>query len=453
MLSSIPPAPLDSRGHAVVIGASIAGLLAARVLQNYFQQVTVVDQDTDTETPSPRKGVPQGRQAHVLLAGGASALARLFPNLFSELLEQGSTVVDISTGELRWFHYGAWKLPPSTKILGYSQTRPFLEWHLKRRLALHNGIRFLTATTVTGLQTEPQKQRITGVRIQSKNEETAKILAADLVIDASGRGSKSPNWLENSGYPRPQETRVGIHLGYGSRFYRPPPAFKSDWKFLAIYPKPPSSTKFGVILPVEGNRWLVTLVGVLRDYPPEDDEGFLQFAKALDHPAIYQALEGATALTPTARYRFPTYLRRHYERLTPFPEGFLVIGDGMCSFNPIYGQGITVCALEAEALETCLRHYRGNLSSLSREYFKKAAQITDTAWRMATGVDFLYPQTEGKRPLGTPLMNWFHAQLLELSARDRKIATTFHEVLHFLKPPTALFHPYILTQVLKSGLK
>ncbi|QBQ55199.1 hypothetical protein [Nitrosococcus wardiae] len=197
----------------------------------------------------------------------------------------------------------------------------------------------------------------------------------------------------------------------------------------------------------------MTLVGALRDYPPEDEEGFLQFAKALDHPGIYQAIQNATPLTPIAKYRFPNYLRRHYQCLVPFPESFLVMGDAMCSFNPIYGQGITVCALEAETFERCLQHSKGELPVLSRDYFKKASRIIDNAWRMATSVDFLYPQTEGKRPLGTSLMNWYNARLLALSARDKKIATTFHEVLHFLKPPTALFHPYIMAQVLKSGLK
>jgi 2-polyprenyl-6-methoxyphenol hydroxylase-like FAD-dependent oxidoreductase len=153
------------------------------------------------------------------------------------------------------------------------------------------------------------------------------------------------------------------------------------------------STKFGIILPIEENRWLVTLVGTLRDYPPEDDEGFLQFAKALDQPEIYLAIRDAKPLTPIARYRFPTYLRRHYEHLTPFPESFLVMGDGMCSFNPIYGQGMTVCALQAQALETCLQHSSQGLPGLSRKFFKKASCIVDTAWKMATGADFLYPQT------------------------------------------------------------
>ncbi|QBQ55202.1 FAD-dependent oxidoreductase [Nitrosococcus wardiae] len=242
----------NSRGHAVVIGASIAGLLAARVLQNHFQRVTLVDKDI--ETPSPRKGVPQGRHGHVLLANGTTVLAKQFPELFADLVAQGSTVVDISTEELQWFHHGAWRLPPSTKILGYSQTRPFLEWHLKRHLALHHPVQFLTATSVVGLQTDAQKQRVTGVRIRPKNKGTVATLAADMVIDASGRGSRTPKWREALGYPRPEETRVGIYLGYGSRLYQPPPDFKSDWKILAVYPQAPSSTKFGVIFPVEGTR-------------------------------------------------------------------------------------------------------------------------------------------------------------------------------------------------------
>lgn len=182
----------NSRGHAVVIGASIAGLLAARILQNHFQRVTLVDKDVETPAPSPRKGVPQGRHGHVLLARGATAIAKQFPKLFADLVEQGSIVVDISTEELQWFHHGAWRLPPSTKIFGYSQTRPFLEWHLKRHLALHHPVQFLTATSVVGLQTDARKQRITGVHIRPADKGAVKTLAADLVIDASGRGSRNP---------------------------------------------------------------------------------------------------------------------------------------------------------------------------------------------------------------------------------------------------------------------
>lgn len=441
---------ISFRGH---VGASIAGLLAARVLQAYFEWVTIVDKDIETQTSNPRKGVPQGQQGHILLAGGIPVLAKLFPDLLADLIKQGSVIVDVSTEEVQWFHHGAWRLPSRNKINVYSQTRPFLEWHLKRHLALHSSIRFITTTPVIGLQIDPQKQRVIGVQIRPKGKGAMEILKADLVIDASGRGSRSPIWLEKLGYPRPKEVKVGIYLGYGSRLYQPSSDYKSNWKILAIYPKAPISTKLGIILPVEKNRWLVTLAGVLRDYPLEDEKGFLQFAKALDHPGIYQAIQGATPLTPVARYRFPAYLRRYYEHLRSFPENFLVIGDAMCSFNPIYGQGITVCALEAQALDACLQYSNGGLNGLSQKYFEKASRIIDNAWKMATNVDFIYPQTEGKRPWGNCLMRWYNTQLFQLSAHDGEAATTFHEVLHFLKPPSTLLHPYILTKILKSSLK
>jgi 2-polyprenyl-6-methoxyphenol hydroxylase-like FAD-dependent oxidoreductase len=303
-----------------------------------------------------------------------------------------------------------------------------------------------------GLEVDTRKRRVSGVRVRCQGKGAEEILAADLVIDASGRGSRSPRWLEALGYPRPLETRLSIHLGYTSRLYRPPTGFNSSWKALAIYPKAPVSTKFGVILPVEGGRWLVTLTGTLRDYPSEDEAGFLQFARALDHPEIYQTLRDATPLTTIAKYRFPTYLRRHYERLVALPTGFLVMGDALCSFNPIYGQGMTVCALEAQALGNCLRRQaRRDGAALSQAYFQQAARIADNAWRMASGVDFLYPQVEGKRPWGGRFLSGYNRGILELSSRDIKIATTFYEVLHFMKPPAALFHPYILCQVLKSS--
>ncbi|BAW79802.1 monooxygenase FAD-binding protein [Candidatus Nitrosoglobus terrae] len=442
----------DSRSHAIVIGAGIAGLLAARVLADYFKRVTIVDKDIETHTPTPRKGVPQGQHSHLLLAGGISALVQLFPDLLTDLKNHGSVLVDAST-QVQWFQHGCWKLSSGRKIEVYSQTRPLLEWCLKHSLASQYAIQFLSTSSVINLQTTPDKQRIIGVQVRSKDDGGIKNIAADLVIDASGHGSKSPFWLEKLGYPRLKEAKVGIYLGYGSRLYQPPLNFKPNWKLLAIYPQAPLSTKFGVIFPVEKDRWLVTLGGVLRDYPPEDEQGFLQFAQALDHPSIYQAIQNATPLTPVAKYRLPTYTRRYYEQLREFPENFLVIGDAICNFNPLYGQGITVCALEANALNTCLQQANEDLSQLSQKYFKKAAYIIDHAWEMATIADFFYPKTEGKRPWGHLLIGWYNTQIFQLSAYDPKVATTFYEVIHFLKSPTALFHPYILTKVLQSSLK
>jgi 2-polyprenyl-6-methoxyphenol hydroxylase-like FAD-dependent oxidoreductase len=456
MQTPVVKQPMPLGQHALVIGGSLAGLLVGRVLADHFERVTIVERDPAPDSPTPRQGVPQGQHIHALLVGGSSVIARLFPGFFKDLVPQGSTVLDFSTNDVRWFHHGVWKVPANKPIRMYAQTRPFLEWHVRRRMGTQARVAFRQACEVTGLLTAADRGRVTGVRLRSDGEGEAEAVIADLVVDASGRGSASPRWLAALGYQPPEEMTIGIHLAYASRLYQPPPEIRRDWKAIVINPKAPEGTKYGLIFPIEGERWMVTLAGVLHDAPPGDDAGFLEFARRLDRPEVYESIAHARPLGPVAVYKFPTYRRRQYERLRHFPDGLLVVGDAICSFNPIYGQGMSVCALEADLLDRCLsaapRQGSQLPADLSRRFFKGAATIVDNPWGMATGADFLYPQTEGRRPLGSSVLSWYNAQLLEVSAWNATVATRFYEVMHFLRPPTALFHPYVLFQALKRGV-
>jgi 2-polyprenyl-6-methoxyphenol hydroxylase-like FAD-dependent oxidoreductase len=447
--------PMALGQHAVVIGGSLAGLLVGRVLADHFERVTIAERDPAPDTPTPRQGVPQGQHIHALLVGGSTVIARLFPGFFEDLVAQGSTVLDFSTNDVRWFHHGVWKIPANKAIRMYAQTRPFLEWHVRRQLGTHSRVDFRHACEVTGLLMAADRSRVTGVRVHCDSGGEEEAVAADLVVDATGRGSPAPRWLAAHDYQPPEEISIGIHLAYASRLYHSPPEVRRDWKAIVINPKAPHGTKYGLIFPIEGERWMVTLAGVLHDDPPGDDAGFLEFARRLDRPEVYEAIAEARPLGPIAVYRFPTYRRRHYERLSQFPASFLVVGDAICSFNPIYGQGMSVCALEADLLDRCLGEsprQSGQLpAGLSQRFFNRAATIVDNPWGMATGADFLYPQTEGTRPLGTSLLSWYNKQLLEVSAWNATVVTRFYEVMHFLRPPTALFHPYVLFQALKWG--
>ena len=449
-MTSVKPA------HAVVIGASISGLLAARVLVDFFGRVTVLDRDILPSGPEPRKGVPQGQQIHVLLVGGANAIEALFPDFFKDLVQAGSVPVDFSTGDARWFQHGVWKRQATRPIVVHCQTRPFLEWHIRQRLAAVPNVAIRPSCAVTRLAFAPDHSRVIGVHFRDATGEAAardeQLLDADLVVDTGGRNSSTPKWLEEAGYAKPRETTVGIKMGYSTRFYESPAAGDPPWKALAVYAKAPVSTKSGVVFRVEGNRWIVTLMGALGDYPPTDETGFLEFARQLDNPAVHEWLEKAKPLTAPAAYRYPAHLWRHYAELTRFPEGLLVLGDALCSFNPIYGQGMTVGALEALALRDSLRRSReGHGGQLWRTFFQEAATVIHGPWSMATGADFLHPRTEGERPWDIRFRNWYLERVLAATGRDAEVTTTFYQVLHSLRKPESLFRPDILARVLLGG--
>lgn len=453
---SFPRSTGVQRGErAIVIGASMAGLLAARVLADFYKRVTIIERDPLEHTWDMRKGVPQGRHVHVVLVGGANAIQSLFPGLFAELEKKGAVVADFSTKDVFWFHHGVQKLPANCPIAMHCMTRPFLEEQVREHLLALSNVVIQPCRVVNSLLSDAKQTRVTGVRAGRIDKEKAvETLEADLVVDASGRGSRTPVWLEELGYEKPAETSVGIHIGYSSRLFEMPRGARPEWKILGVYTQAPASRKYGVIQSVEDNRWLVTLAGNLRDYPPADEAGFLEFARQLDHPELYEWVRRATPLTPIVTHRFPTHLWRRYEQLSRFPEQFLVVGDAICSFNPIYGQGMSVSALEAQALREYLSQgANGNTRSLWGSFFKTAAKIVKNPWMLGTGADFLYPQTEGERPLGTTFLNWYTARMYRACGSNPLIATRFYEVMHLLKEPTAIFNPGVFIRVLAGRAK
>lgn len=446
---------IGDQSHAIVIGGSIGGMLAARVLTEHFDVVTIIDRDIAPETAENRKGVPQGRHVHFLLARGASIIDNLFPGFFQELQSQGSICTDYS--EISWYHYGVWKARVKTDIPVYLQSRSFLEWHIRRRLATYKNVRLLYQCNVDDLIFDEENRRITGVRIQHRAEEDRiEELKADLVVDASGRGSRTPQWLEKMGYSKPEKTEIKINLAYATRLYKRPKDTERNWLVMSVFPKAPQTRRGGMVTPIEGDRWLVTIAGGLGDHPPDDEAAYLEFARNLEIPNIYEAIKHAEPLTPISKYKFPSTIRCHYEKMQNFPENYLVFGDAICSFNPFYGQGMSVCAMYAEVLEQCLSEYKihsgKNFGNLYQQYFRKISKVIDIPWALATGEDFRYPQTEGKRSRLNGFLNWYTARIFELSAHDPIVVSKFFQVMHLQKPPTILFHPYVVWQVLKQGV-
>lgn len=436
--------------HAVVIGASMAGLLAARVLSESFERVTLIERDR-LEGVGPRKGVPQGWQTHALLNKGAAVIDALFPDLFPSFVQEGAIAADMGA-DLLWYQFGVAKVRFKSGIRIYSQSRPWLEAQIRQRVMRRANVRVLDGFEVVKLSSSIDNRRITGVQIRSlEGERHTEEITADLVVDASGRGSQAPRWLKTLGYPQVEEAVVKVDVGYTTRTYRRPKELPTDWKILVIYCTPPQEQRTGLVQPVEGERWSVSLSGWLKDYPPGDEAGFLEYARSLPNPALYELIKEAEPLTDAVSYRFAANRRRYYERMSRLPEGFLVLGDALCSFNPVYAQGMTVAAIEVEILQNCLQQRQRSqqdLTGLTRQFQKAVARTVSDAWMFTTSEDFRYPATEGKRPPGIGLFQWYTRRLLETAAENPELALRFYHVMHMLKPPTTLFAPRVLAAVL-----
>jgi 2-polyprenyl-6-methoxyphenol hydroxylase-like FAD-dependent oxidoreductase len=434
-----------SRNHAVVIGGGLAGLLTARVLSGHFGKVTLVDRDALPQS-EPRKGVPQGQHVHALLSKGQEILSQLFPDLMPALIAGGAVPADMGL-HFHWHHHGAWKTRFKSDIAITLFTRPFLECLVAERVRARDNVR-LVEGSVEQLLTDPDRARVTGVAVRSREAGTTSV-HADLVVDASGRGSQCPQWLEAIGCPAPAESTVRVDVTYASRLYQAPPDARA-WQAINLVPLPPNKRQ-GVVFAVEGGRLLATLVGFHGERPPTDEAGYLDYARSLVVPAVYQAIVDARPLSAIAIQRFPANLRRHYERLDPAPDRLLVVGDAACSFNPVYGQGITVSALEAMLLDRLLSEQAGNgIAGLSARFHKAAAAIVDTPWQLTTGEDLRHPDAVGPRSPVTAFLHWYTDRLHRRCDSDAALALGFYRVMHMLDAPSALFRPQMLWRVLRG---
>ncbi|MEH2072277.1 MAG: FAD-dependent monooxygenase [Nostoc sp.] len=443
-----------TENKAIVIGGSIAGLLTAQVLTKYFDRVTIVERDRFPEQPEQRHGIPQAHHVHVLLIRGQQILEQLFPGIIAELADWGTPIID-AVADCPWLGYNGWAPRFASHLTSCGSSRNLLEWSIRRRLAANDRIEFVQAAQVTNLLCNPNKTKITGVQVRFGKEPEAEILAK-LVVDASGRNSRTPGWLEELGYKSPQQTVVNSFLGYASRWYHQPEGLQRDWQVLLITSKPPKDTRSGVLYTVEGNRWIVTLAGVGRDYPPTDEAGFLDFAQSLRSPIIYEAIKDAQPISPIYAYKRTENNLRHYEKLSKFPEGLIIVGDAVCAFNPVYGQGMTTAALGALTLDECLskqlsNQSNGNLIGFPQYFQKQLSKAISVPWLMATGEDFRWSTTEGGKPnLISKFTQLYLDRLLLLQADSPEIHQLFLEVMNLLKPTSAVFQPHIVMQVLKQ---
>ncbi|MFN7979106.1 MAG: FAD-dependent monooxygenase [Vicinamibacterales bacterium] len=428
-------------GQAVVLGGSMAGLLAARVLSDHFETVTIVERDDLPREAAHRRGVPQSRHTHGLLASGIGVLERLFPGLGAELLAAGAVPCD-SLRDLRWVFEGAPLAQHPSGIDGLMLSRPCLEAAVRRRTEATPRIVFREASHVERLTASSDGRRVTGVELRD-----GATLTADLVVDATGRGSRLPDWLATLGYDAPIEQRVEIGLTYTTRYFRRRPEhLQGDAG--AVVPPTPEGKRGGVMIAQEGDRWSVTLIAHFVPGAPMDLAGFIDFTTRLPTRDIHDVVAQAEPVGDPVSSKFPASVRRRYERLTRWPEGLLTIGDAICSFNPIYGQGMSVSALEAMALHEVLAAGRRDIG---RRFFRAAARIVDTPWTTAVGNDLRMPETVGPRSVAVTAINRYMTRLHRVAHHDGTLAIRFMRVANLLAPPQSLMTPSSLWRVWRGA--
>lgn len=429
--------------RAVVLGGSLAGTLAARVLADHYREVVVVERDEVLGVDQPRRGAPHTGHAHGLHGRGYLILAELFPGLRGDLQARGFPVGDM--GEMRWFFDGRKLQPARTGLLSITAPRPVLEDYLRTRVAALPNVTYRQLTELTGLRAVPDNSRVTGVSLRDVATGRESILDADLVVDVTGRGSRTPVWLQQMGYDRPVEEKMKIGLTYTTRMYRSRPQMFDGVQSInpVASPAHPRGAFFGQVGPDE---CIVSLTGILGDQPPTDPDGFLEFVRSLPVPDVYDGIRDAEPLTDPVAFTFPASVRRHYERLTRFPERLLVLGDAVCSFNPVYGQGMSVAAIEVMALRRLL--LRGTAPD-SREFLRDVSRVVDTPWQISTGGDLDFPDVPGDRPAKVRLGNAYLSRVQYAATKDASVTSAFMRVAGLIEPPSALMRPSMVRRVLR----
>ena len=428
--------------HAVVLGASMAGLVAARALAEFFETVTMVERDALSDAADHRRGVPQGRQIHGLLLRGAQALEELFPGILDELVSAGAPSDDYQDLSKLHFNMGGHLAVQSGSIEGlraYTPSRPFLEWHIRRRVRAIPNIAFVDDHDVVDVTSNTNRGRITGARIVSRQSHSESELPADLVVDATGRGARTPVMLERLGYARPDEDDVVIHLTYASQLLQMAPESLHE---LGCVVAPVAGRPTGMaILRYEHDTMMFAVFGMAGNDPPVGRSAMCAFAEQFAPAHILAAVRAAEPVGETAQHRFPSSRWRRYDKARLLPEGLLVVGDAVCSFNPIYGQGMTVAALEALALRDCLS--RGT-TDLSRRFFRATAKPIGRAWQLAAGGDLSLPEIQGTPPLSTRLLNGYMDRLLTAAEYDTAPFEQFLKVAWLVDAPIRLLRPSMM---------
>lgn len=421
--------------NIVIIGASMAGLSAAAALAPHAERITVLERDPKPERDDVRRGTPQAHQIHLLLGAGQQALERLLPGILDEL--RAEDLHEVDRGRVRWFHAGVWKKQHQNGGSFLPITRRRIEHVVRQRVLALDSVNVRWGCPVDAPVF--REGRVVGLRLRD-----GKVLDADLVVDASGRGTPAPRWFRSWGLRAPREWTVEVGLGYVTREVKLADPSRVP-AILAVYPKPPEQYRAALLMKAEDGRCVVTMMGYHGDHAPTDRSGFDAYAASLAQPDIAEALEGATDLRVPVKHTYPRQLRRRWEQIRSWPEGFLPLGDAFCSLDPCFGQGMSVAALEAVALGEMIEAG----SFRARDAVRRFARIVDVPWQMTTTEAWRWPEARGYRPRGVALMHWLEDRLFERSEYDEVLYGAFIDVMHLERPLTRLLSPSVLWRLFR----
>lgn len=451
--------PSDTRsgrprsGHAVVIGGSIGGCMAAQVLSERFERVTLCEAGDFRADAVARTNVPQEHHVHLLLLRGKEVMESIFPGLLDQLIHEGAIEADLGH-DVKWFQYGRWKNRYKTGVRAHYCSRALIDSAIRRRISQNSRISVRKGTAVTGLSVRRDvgpSGAVSGVEIAGNGKTATEEVKADLVVDSSGRRSKMPKWLRQHGYGEVAESLIETRLGYASRIYRRHREYDDRWKVLLVLPEPPRGRSMGVISPIEGDRWLVTTGGWFGCYPKPSVVEFESFLESLPVPDVAGAVQDAEPLSDVFGFGMLGSRMRHYDKLPGAPDGLVVLGDAVCSLNPLYSQGMTVCALEVDELRRLApRWVRGE--SHAADIQSAIVDIVRPAWAMAVDEDLRFPEAEGPRSLRLRARHSYTRHLVRASAFSRTVLQTQVGVTNLVTDPSELYRPMVAGRVLLDYL-
>lgn len=424
----------------------MAGLLTARVLSDHFDRVTLIERDKLPSRPDARKGVPQGRHVHVLLARGLQVLECLFPSISDELRTAGALTVNAGR-EIAWHHAGGWRTTYDSDISLLSMSRPLLETHVAERVRALPNVTIVESERVMGITSD--QGAVTGVEVSGARQHNA--VEADLVVDATGRGSAMPKWLEELGFAAPATDEIPVPLTYSTCQFRRG-GNDPDWRAMLV--TGPGARRAGFAWAIEEHRWLVTLTGLFDEPAPRDHDAFLAFARSLPATDLHDELRHLEPLSDPVRYGFTGSRWRRYDRLKALPAGLIATGDAVCSFNPVFGQGMTVAALEAETLAQAVPQAASGSKldpQFPHRWYRQIGRLIDVAWQGVCVEDLRFPELADRNPAALRPLRWYMDRVHRATHRSAAATEQFYRVIGFLDPPTALFRPHVMTAALLAA--